>query len=47
MQFLWGVRHKQPHKITKIDAKWVVAVRVILMAVIAMATCVVHVLGRF
>ena len=44
---MWGVRHKQPHKIAKVDARWVVAVRVVLMTIIALATCIVHVLGRY
>lgn len=46
MQYLWGVRHKYPHKIANVDVKWMVVVRVILLSILGLLSIAVQVLGR-
>ena len=47
MHFLWGVRHRSPHKISSLDVKWMLALRMILLLAIGIMGLIVHVLGRF
>lgn len=46
MQYLWGIRHKYPHKIADVDVKWMIVVRIILLVFIGVISIIVQVLGR-
>jgi hypothetical protein len=46
MQFLWGIRHRPPSKIDRIDVTWIITIRVLLAAALGLFSIVVQVLGR-
>lgn len=46
LQYLWGVRHKYPHKIAKIDVMWMVIFRIVLLSLLGIISIIVQVLGR-
>jgi len=46
MQFLWGIRHKPPYKIDKVDVTWIITIRILLAAALGLFSIIVHVLGR-
>lgn len=46
MQYLWGIRHKYPHKIDKIDVTWIIVLRIIAIVSLGLLSICVQVLGR-
>ena len=46
LQFLWGIKHRSPHKITHVDATWMLVLRTIFIILLAVLGLIVHVLGR-
>ena len=46
LQFLWGIKHRSPHKITHIDATWMLILRTIFIICMGVLGVTVHVLGR-
>jgi hypothetical protein len=46
MQYLWGIRHKYPHKIAREDVKWMIVTRLVLACLLGILSTAVHCLGR-
>lgn len=46
LQFLWGVRHRSPHKVSELDVGWMLAFRMTLLIILGCLGTIVHILGR-
>ena len=46
LQFLWGIKHRSPHKITHLDAAWMLILRTLFIALLGVMGLVVNIMGR-
>jgi hypothetical protein len=46
LQYLWGIRHRHPHKIAKQDVKWMIITRLLIASIMGLLSLAVQCLGR-
>ena len=46
LQYLWGIKHKSPHKIGQEDVKWMIIFRLVVASLLGLLSVVVQCLGR-
>ena len=46
LQFLWGIRHRSPHKVSPLDVPAMLWFRLIIIILLLLLGLAVHVLGR-
>lgn len=46
LQFLWGIRHRAPHKISPLDVRFMLVFRTIIIVLLGLLGLAAHILGR-
>ena len=46
LQFLWGIKHRAPHKISPLDVQWMLIFRTVMIVLLGLLGLGVHIFGR-